>query len=259
LGINSRRNKYIGKKKGTANALSTTLSFWVKSAKTGTYIAALEDTDNTRYIANSYTISLADTWEKKTITYAGDTTGAFGNDNGGSLKVQFWLVAGTTYTSGTLATSWESNTNANNAVGQVNLADNTSNEWFVTGVQLEAGTTASDFEFLPHDVQLNRCYRYFHIGGASCGRSASSTGGTTYYTYPLQMRSGPSIILLDGTSIGEKAGRMHIDGISAYNITSGVIGDANSKSCKLQHTGSGLTSGETLGILGNPYSFSAEL
>jgi hypothetical protein len=246
-------------KKGTANALSTTLSFWVKSAKTGTYIAALEDTDNTRYIANSYTISLADTWEKKTITYAGDTTGAFGNDNGGSLKVQFWLVAGTTYTSGTLATSWESNTNANNAVGQVNLADNTSNEWFVTGVQLEAGTTASDFEFLPHDVQLNRCYRYFHIGGASCGRSASSTGGTTYYTYPLQMRSGPSIILLDGTSIGEKAGRMHIDGISAYNITSGVIGDANSKSCKLQHTGSGLTSGETLGILGNPYSFSAEL
>jgi len=144
-------------KKGTSSAESTTISFWVKSAKTGTYIVALNDVDNSRYIANSYTISSANTWEKKTITYAGDTTGAFGNDNAASLKVQFWLVAGTTYTSGTLATSWESATNANQAVGQVNLADSTSNEWYITGVQLEAGTTASDFEFLPDDVNKNRC------------------------------------------------------------------------------------------------------
>ena len=246
-------------KKGTSSAESLTLSFWVRSNKTGTYIAELYDADNTRNISKSYTISSADTWEKKTITYDGDTTGTLGNDNGDSLRVNFWLASGTTYTSGTLATSWQSVTNANRAVGQVNLADSTSNEWYVTGIQLEAGTSASDFEFLPFDVQLNRCYRYFHIGGASCGRSASSTGGTTYYTYPLQMRGSPSITLLDGTSIGEKAGRMHIDGISAYNITSGVIGDANSKSCKLQHTGSGLTSGEALGILGNPYSFASEL
>jgi len=246
-------------KKGTSNAVSTTLSFWVKSNKTGTYIISLVDVDNTRSISRSYTINTADTWEKKTITYPGDTSGAFGNDNGNSLQVEFYLGAGSNYTSGTLQTSWGSNVATNQRVGQVNLADSTSNYINFTGVQLEAGTTASDFEFLPYDVQLNRCYRYFHIGGASCGRSASTTGGTTYYTYPLQMRSGPSITLLDGTSIGEKAGRMHIDGISAYDITEGVIGDANSKSCKLQHTGSGLTSGEALGILGNPYSFSAEL
>ena len=246
-------------KKGTSSAESLTLSFWVKSNKTGTYIVELRDQDNSRVNSQSYTISSANTWEKKTLTYAGDTTGAFDNDNGDSFRVQMYLAAGSDRTSGTLNTSWNSITNANSAVGQVNLADSTSNEWYITGVQLEAGTAASDFEFLPHDVQLNRCYRYFHIGGASCGRSASTTGGTTYYTYPLQMRSGPSLTLLDGTSIGEKAGRMHIDGISAYNITSGVIGDANSKSCKLQHTGSGLTSGEALGILGNPYSFSAEL
>ena len=150
-------------KKGTSSAESTTISFWVKSAKTGTYIAALQDMDNTRYIANSYTISSANTWEKKTLTFAGDTSGAFGNDNAASLKVQFWLVAGTTYSSGTLATSWESNTNANNAVGQVNLADSTSNEWYITGVQLEAGTSASDFEFLPHDVNLQRCQRYYEL------------------------------------------------------------------------------------------------
>ena len=148
-------------KKGTSSAESLTLSFWVKSNKTGTYIANLYDADNNRYIAKSYTISSANTWEKKTITYAGDTSGAFGNDNATSLELKFILAAGTTYTSGTLATSWESATNANTAVGQVNLADSTSNEWYITGVQLEAGTTASDFEFLPVDVNTQRCQRYY--------------------------------------------------------------------------------------------------
>jgi hypothetical protein len=77
-----------------------------------------------------------------------------------SLECNFWLGAGTNFTSGTLATSWESLCKANRAVGQVNLADSTANEWYITGVQLEAGTTASDFEFLPYDVNLQRCQRY---------------------------------------------------------------------------------------------------
>ena len=148
-------------KKGTSSAESTTLSFWVKSNKTGTYICELDDNDNTRNINKSYTISSANTWEKKTITYAGDTTGTFENNNGNSLQVIWWLGAGSTYSSGTLNNAWEGTTNANRAVGQVNLADSTSNEWYVTGVQLEAGTTASDFEFLPYDVNLSRCLRYF--------------------------------------------------------------------------------------------------
>jgi len=185
-------------KKGTSSAESTTISFWVKSAKTGTYIAALQDMDNSRYIANSYTISSANTWEKKTITYAGDTTGAFGNDNAASLKVQFWLVAGTTYSSGTLATSWESNTNANNAVGQVNLADSTSNDWYVTGVQLEAGTTASEFEFLPHDVNKRRCLRYYtqvvqnsYLAGARANNTSAIWGIKLFTVTPL--RAAPTI------------------------------------------------------------------
>ena len=187
-------------KKGTSNAESTTMSFWVKSAKTGTYIAALNDVDNNRYIAKSYTISNANTWEKKTVTFAGDTTGAFGNDNGASLKVQFWLVAGTTYSSGTLATSWESNTSANNAVGQVNLADSTSNEWYVTGVQLEAGSVASDFEFLPVDVNLERCQRYYHkwvsehvYANIAIGIVAGVKNGRGVYQNKVQFRSAPSL------------------------------------------------------------------
>ena len=163
-------------KKGTSSAESTTVSFWVKSNKTGTYICELFDSQNSRHINKSYTISSADTWEKKTITFAGDTSGAFANDNGIGLMLQFWLAAGSTYTSGTLQTSWGSTVNANRAVGQVNLADNTANEWYITGVQLEAGQTASEFEFLPHDVNLQRCQRYYF-------NSEYNTSSTLGYGY----------------------------------------------------------------------------
>jgi hypothetical protein len=193
-------------KKGSLSAESTTLSFWVRSNKTGTYIAELYDIDNNRTISNSYTILSADTWEKKTLTYAGDTTGAFGNDNGRSLDVAFWLGSGTTYTSGTLQTSWGSQTNANRAVGQVNLADDTANEWYITGVQLEAGTTASDFEFLPVDVNFDRCQRYFQViaSGATpyfCnGVAQTATNAYGVLHLPVRMRTTPTGSVVSGTN-----------------------------------------------------------
>jgi hypothetical protein len=98
---------------------------------------------------------------KENNYFEGDTTGAFDNDNGNSLTVGWWLGAGTDFTSGTLQTTWGSTVSANRAVGQVNIADDTANDWYITGVQLEAGTTASDFEFLPVDVNLGRCLRYY--------------------------------------------------------------------------------------------------
>jgi hypothetical protein len=198
-------------KKGTANATSLTLSFWVKSNKTGTYIAELYDGDNTRQISKSYTINSANTWEKKTITYAGDTTGTFDNDNAVSLYLIFHLGAGSNFTSGTLNTSWNSATNANRAVGQVNLADNTANDFYITGVQLEAGTTASDFEFLPYDVNLLRCQRYFTkisygqlsgedvIFGLTFGGDTSDNVMFTY-RFPVDMRATPTITV--GTTGG---------------------------------------------------------
>ncbi len=179
-------------KKGTSNAESVTLSFWVKSNKTGTYIVELYDADNARRISKSYTISSSSTWEKKTLTYSGDTTGAFDNDNGGSLQVNFWLSAGTSYTSGTLGTSWSANTNADRAVGQVNLADSTSNEWYITGVQLEVGTSASDFEFLPYDVNLTRCERYFQKHDGFEGTASQTTQFQSVQTFHTPMRANPS-------------------------------------------------------------------
>jgi|DEB0MinimDraft_4_1074332.scaffolds.fasta_scaffold51760_1 hypothetical protein len=193
-------------KKGTSNAVSTTLSFWVKSNKTGTYIIALVDVDNSRSISKSYTIDSASTWEKKTITYPGDTSGAFGNDNGNSLQVEFYLGAGSNYTSGTLQTSWGSNVAANQRVGQVNLADSTDNNFWITGVQLEAGTTASDFEFLPVDVNLQRCLRYYELLGSGDNYplfNAFNYNSTILYSVAstqVVMRTNPSVDQTTGTS-----------------------------------------------------------
>ena len=210
-------------KKGTSSAESTTLSFWVKSNKTGTYIAELYDFDNSRQISQAYTISSANTWEKKTLTYAGDTTGAFGNDNNQSLSCTFWLGAGSNFTSGTLSTSWSSVTNANRAVGQVNLADSTSNEWYITGVQFEAGTSASDFEFLPVDVNLQRCQRYFiklnseiYANNNYAGTSATSL--QNYYMFRQVMRAGPTITVgnANGWTSGPTAASATVDGFRIY-------------------------------------------
>ena len=196
-------------KKGTSSAESTTLSFWIKATKTGTNIVELFDLDNGRQISKSYTVSSSDTWEKKTITFAGDTSGAFGNDNAASLQLDFFFGAGSNYTSGTLNTSWNSNTTANRAVGQVNHADSTSNNIYITGVQLEAGTAASDFEFLPYDVNLNRCLRYFYNlidrpGGDSEGYFAAGymySGDRLYFQIPffVEMRATPTMSAASGT------------------------------------------------------------
>jgi len=183
-------------KKGTSSAESTTVSFWIKATKTGTNIVELFDNDNTRQICKSFTISSSDTWEKKTLTFDGDTTGAFGNDNGASLFLVFWLGCGSNFNSGTLSTSWESGSNANKAVGQVNHADSTSNDWYVTGVQFEVGTSASDFEFLPHDVNLQRCYRYcYRVNGNASDEQQSGVVGwaTANNTLNAMMRFAPEL------------------------------------------------------------------
>ena len=199
--IEAQNLQYI--KKGTSNAEQLTASFWVKSTKTGTNIVQFVSLDDTvRICAQSYTISSSDTWEKKTITIPADTssTGNISNDNGEGLRMIFWVVAGTDYTSGTLATTWADTANANRAVGQVNNADSTSNNFEITGVQLEIGDAASDFEFLPVDVNINRCQRYFYkkvsinaygplcqgmqIGGSDCMMQGY---------HPVKMRSSPSL------------------------------------------------------------------
>ena len=159
--------------KGTASAQQLTLSFWVKSNVTGTYVAALEDVDNTRVVSATYTISASATWEKKTITFPADTTGALDNDNGLSLTVSFWLAAGSSFTSGSLNTTWAAQSSANRAVGQTNLAAATNNYWQVTGVQLEVGPVATSFEFKSYGQELRECQRYCISWQGSSGANAA--------------------------------------------------------------------------------------
>jgi hypothetical protein len=236
-------------KKGTPSAESLTMSFWVKSNKTGTYIAELNDSDNGRQISKSYTIDSASTWEKKTLTFEGDTTGTIDNDNALSLVARWWLAAGTDFTSGTLATTWQANDNADRAVGQVNLADSTSNEWYITGVQLEVGSAASDFEFLPYDVNLGRCERYYQVfnyvsGGAICiGNSNTSTTVAGAFDFNT-MRTAPTATL---PTAGQTTGTAsYLAAGGAYPTTTGTFTaeSINIKNFRLKgNSYSGLNSG----------------
>ena len=178
---------------GTSNAESLTLSFWVKSNKTGTYVLMMYRPDSGRLLSKTYTIDSANTWEKKTITVAGDTTGSINNDNGDGLNLYWHLADGSDRTSGTPNTDWGAYSTSNEAAGQtVNLADSTSNYINITGVQLEVGSGASDFEFLPYDVQLQKCQRYYHAQQTSF--SAADTNSFLFNSYfPVTMRAIPTL------------------------------------------------------------------
>jgi hypothetical protein len=195
-------------KKGTSNAESVTVSFWVNATKTGTNVLEFLDKDNTRHICQTYTINVSNTWEKKTITFDPDTTGTFNFDNGESASLLFWIGAGTDYTSGGLDTTWGtfSGRAAHRAGGQVNHADSTSNNFYLTGIQMEAGTTASDFEFLPVDVNKNRCLRYYYVHAEGNLKQIGNAGyyNNNYITssiqFPIEMRASPSVVTTSGTN-----------------------------------------------------------
>jgi len=190
---------------GTASAKSITVSFWVKSNKTGTYILEFYSDDSNKTASKSYTISSANTWEKKTIILASDTVSGFNNDNGLSLYVWFWLAAGSTYSSGTLNTSWAANVTANRAVGQTNLADSTSNYINITGVQLELGENATPFENRMYSQELAMCQRYYWKIAEGSGQmlglaSYYTSGGVLLYVQsPSPMRNTPTVDQVNGT------------------------------------------------------------
>ena len=200
-------------KYGTSSAESTTLSFWVRSNKTGTYVIQLLNGAVSRQVGKTYTISSADTWEKKTITFPGDTSTALDNDNSAELYVQFCLGTGSNRSSGTLSSTWKSFVSADQFAGQtVNLADSTSNEWYITGIQLEVGDQATDFEHLPFDVQEKRCFRYFQTlamttNSIKVGAATSTSVAQIDFEYPNgEMRTSPTITLPSaGNSSGTTA------------------------------------------------------
>ena len=189
-------------KKGTSDAEKVTVSFYVKSNKTGTYTLELQDQDNSRSNSQTYTISSSNIWERKTITFDGDTTGAFDDDNALSLIIYWHLIAGTSYTSGTFNTSWATSTNANRvSSSQVNIGDSTDNTWEITGIQMEVGSQATPFEHRSFGEELALCRRYTYVFGTSGNANevfqwgcANGTGTMTAINQlPTKMRSQPTL------------------------------------------------------------------
>jgi len=201
-------------RKGHSDAKKLTVSFWIKSGVTGTYICELYDYQNSRQISQAYTVSSADTWEKKVLVFDGDTTGKFAGDNGQGLGVIFWLAAGSTYTGGSLSTSWGSITNNTRAAGQVNFQGTADKLLYLTGVQLEIGeytaTTIPPFQHLSYGDELLRCLRYFEVIGGGLGGSGANflgIGGQytgshfdTTLTMKAEKRTTPTIITTDTSS-----------------------------------------------------------
>ena len=258
-------------KKGTSDAEKFTISFYVKSNKTGTYVVEIFDADNTRHIANTYTISSANTWEQKTITFIGDTSGAFGNDNGGSMYLLWWIGGGTTYTSGSTPTSWASVSNANRAAGlNVNIADNTANDWAITGVQLEVGSQATPFEHRSFGEELALCQRYYRsIGDRTSSHTnylyntaaQDATDATSgFYPFPIHMRAGPTIETT-GTAADY---RIYSNNSTTVCSSIPALSGATTEGCVLSiAVGSGMTAGEVAHVQGNSdpafIAFTAEL
>ena len=202
---------------GNSDAEIMTLSFWVKATKTGTNIVRIEQEDVQRQCSQAYTVDSTDTWEKKVVTFPADTSGSgITSDNGIGLEVWFYIAAGTTYTSGTLATTWEavSGNDANKAVGQVNNGDSTSNDFQITGIQLEVGeytsSTIPPFQHESYGDNLRRCERYFQqfpvaTGGAytivGTGFAYNATNTSLWVPMRTPMRTTPSFATTSGWSI----------------------------------------------------------
>jgi hypothetical protein len=201
-------NQLQGLAYGTSSAKNLTLSFWVKSNKTGSATVQLLQNDNSsKNISPSYTINSADTWEYKTISIPADTAGNIDNDNGPAVSLIWWLNSGATYTSGTNQTTWSTYSAADSNPANLGVGGATSDYFQITGVQLEVGSVATPFERRPYGTELALCQRYYYkiqadvAGSLFCtGRNANTTAAFGGVFFPVTMRISPTALEQSGTA-----------------------------------------------------------
>jgi hypothetical protein len=190
---------------GTANAQPVTLSFWVRSSLTGTFSGSLRNSAPNRSYVYTYTINAANTWEQKSITIAGDTTGTWLTDNGIGIRVWFTLASGSSNT-GT-AGSWLA-ASAISATGATSVVGTNGATFYITGVQLEKGSTATSFDYRPYGTELALCQRYYYRISAAGGNFTEYGTGYINTTstaqvltiFPVTMRTAPSAVDQSGTA-----------------------------------------------------------
>ena len=187
---------------GAAGAQTITLSFWVRSSLTGTFGGAFANGSVNRSYPFTYTISAANTFEYKTITIAGDTSGTWAKDNSAGMYVWFDMGCGSTYlaTAGAWATG-----DYRGATGDTKLISTSGATFYITGVQLEVGTVATSFDYRSYGTELALCQRYYcKISGADArlgmGYNANTTQGTAVINFPVTMRTGPTALETTGTA-----------------------------------------------------------
>jgi hypothetical protein len=228
---------------GTANAKPFTLSFWVQSSLTGTFGGALQAASSARSYPFTYTVSSANTWQQVSITFAGDTTGTWNNTNGTGLQVLFGLGVGSTY-SGT-AGSW-SGGNYFSATGATSVVGTSGATFYITGVQLEKGSTATSFDYRPYGTELQLCQRYYvkfypgAYGPLGIGVAISTTQVSTIIQLPVPFRTKPTSITLAGEAFNSTSGSP--TGISYDQATVNAI--------MPYVNGTGFTSGNVVSIRG---------
>jgi hypothetical protein len=190
---------------GAAGAQTVTLSFWVRSSLTGTFGGVLGNSAANRTYPFTYTISAANTWEQKTVTVAGDTTGTWLTTNGTGVQVIFSLGAGSTYL-GT-AGAWSGSTYTG-ATGQTNIVATNGATFYITGVQLEAGSVATPFDRRDYGRELMMCQRYYFKTTGSLFMYAYATAGYSGVVIPLgcQMRATPTITQTNNQSAAVASG-----------------------------------------------------
>ena len=175
---------------GTANAQPITLSFWVRSSLTGTFGGAFQNSASDRSYPFSYSISAANTWEQKTVSIAGDTSGTWLTNNGTGLAVVFSIGMGSTRSA--TAGSWQAGA-FYSATGATSVVGTNGATFYITGVQLEKGSTATSFDYRPYGTELALCERYFQrISGFVCGTGTSTTQCGASIPYKTEMRGSPS-------------------------------------------------------------------
>tara|TARA_R100000315_G_C5228282_1_gene139275 strand:- start:659 stop:1720 length:1062 start_codon:yes stop_codon:yes gene_type:complete len=196
--------------KGTSSAKNFTFSFYVKANSARTMVAELFDADNNRHVNKTFTTTTD--WSRIEIDFGADTTGAFDDDNALSLYCAIWLAAGSTYSSGTLQTSWGSHANGNRAVGSSNFFSSTDNTLFITGMQLEVGSVATEFERRSFGEELALCQRYYQSIDTSVNQAIGSgtrqTTNTVRFSIPTSsvFRTSPSITTTGTVQCGESDG-----------------------------------------------------
>jgi len=206
---------------GTANAASVTLSFWVRSSLTGTFGGSIQNSSENRSYPFSYSVSAANTWEQKSIVIPGDTSGTWVTNNGIGIRLGFSLGAGSTY-SGT-AGSW-SGSDYRSATGATSVVGTNGATFYITGVQLEAGSVATPFERRSYGQELALCQRYYyaHVRGAGLnwgvGTYYSSNLIATHIYFPVSMRSGPSLDYVTGVGYYGAFSNSVLDAFDAMGI-----------------------------------------